>query len=104
MPNGRISNIPDWLIDASHAHAELATAIEAPGERGDRACSGWARSDWTSSTGPPPWSAVYRPRFRGHRVDGNRLVPRVTGMLRDTEIAALLLKIDPSASTGLALI
>jgi len=44
---------------------------------------------------------LYRPRFRGHRVDGNWLMHCVTGILGDTEIAAPLLKIDPRASTAL---
>src|SRR2546425_13292738 len=46
---------------------------------------------------------LYRPRLRGHRVDGNRLVRRLTGILGDTEIAAPLLRIDPGASTALGL-
>ena len=46
-------------------------------------------------------STLYRPRFRGHRVDGNWLMHCVTGILGDTEIAAPLLKIDPRASTAL---
>lgn len=47
--------------------------------------------------------SVYRPRFHGHRVDGNRLVRRLTGILGDTEIATPLLTIDPGASTALDL-
>ena len=46
---------------------------------------------------------MFRPRFRGHRVDGNSLVRRLTGILGDTEIAAPLLRIDPGASTALGL-
>jgi hypothetical protein len=46
---------------------------------------------------------LFRPRCRGHRVDGNRRECRLTGFLGDTEIAAPLLKIAPGASTALAL-
>ena len=44
---------------------------------------------------------VYRPRFDGHRVDGNRLARRLTGILGDTKIAAPPVRIDPGASTAL---
>jgi len=45
---------------------------------------------------------LYRPRIRGHRVDGNWAECASEADLGDTEIAAPLLKIDPGASTALA--
>src|SRR6267142_2136222 len=45
---------------------------------------------------------MYRPRIRGHRVDGNWAECASEADLGDTEIAPPLLKIDPGASTALA--
>jgi hypothetical protein len=57
---------------------------------------------YTQKKSPARATDVYRPRIRGHRVDGNWAECAREADLGDTEIAPPLLKIDPGASTALA--
>jgi glyoxylase-like metal-dependent hydrolase (beta-lactamase superfamily II) len=52
----------------------------------------WVSPDFSRSTSMPAWFPVYRPRFPGHRVDGNRVGRSRRG---DSEIAAPLEIVDP---------